>query len=87
MSRDFHPLLQRLYLGPHEQAKTIFFFFFFHEDIQLQNSKLASPHGQPLRGHRILTLGKGVIAIGYVITPSTLFHLIVPLKSVRSFQE
>ena len=66
--------------------------FRFPKDFRLQSSKIRCPRSQQLRGNPNFSLDTAVLkysitAIGCVNTPKYLFCLIVPLKSVRSFQK
>ena len=91
MSRDFRPIffaLKRFDLGHMNRQKRVCKLFRFYFDIRLRSSKIVCPRSQRLQRHANFSLDNyshfKIIAIGFVNTPKNLFHLTVPLKSVRS---
>ena len=90
MSRDFRPLFFPKWTGNKGFAN-----FFVFAKIQSQSSKIACPRSQRLCVHTNFSLDTDVlIFLNYCYWmykhthchPSTFFHLIVTLKSVRSLQ-
>ena len=94
MSQDFRTLfiaLKNSNWAPYKQVKTVYVTFLFLQRYLIQKFKIwkSCPLRQQLCGHEILALGNPffqTIAIIYVNTPKYLFHLIIPLKSVRGIQ-
>ena len=91
VQRDFRPFYKIRpghHMNRHKRFREL---FRFREDFRSQSSKIACQHSQQLcvQANFFFIYGHftfEIIAIGFVNTSSTFFHLIDPLKSVRGLQ-